>query len=939
MCRVRPSRDARATTRRAAQLYVLGHEAMRRMAASDVLISGMKGLGVEIAKNITLAGVKSVTIHDTGCVAVADLGAQFFLREDDIGKNRAEATLPRLAELNNYVPCSAYTGPLTDEFLARFECVVLTASPIAEQIRVNEFARTHGISTIVAETAGLFGKVFCDFGDEFVCVDTNGEQPVSCHIAVMTQDGDGFVTVADEGRHGFETGDYVTFTEVAGMTELNTASAPFCVRVVNPHSFAIGSTAAFQPYTRGGIATQVKMPKTIAFKSLRAATDAPDFVISDFGKFDRPAQLHAAFAALDAFRGAHDGASPRPHCAEDAAAFGALVQDINARAPAAAKADTLSEALMTAFASQSSATLTAMCSFLGGVVAQEIMKAVSGKFHPLLQFLYFDSLESLPETALDTEAAAFQPAGSRYDSELAVFGRTLVERIHNLRYFLVGSGAIGCEMLKCWALMGLGAGPSGKVIVTDMDTIERSNLNRQFLFRPSDLQKPKSECAAAAVVAMNPQVHIEPHQNRVGPQTESVYNDEFFGQLDGVTNALDNVEARTYVDRRCVYYRKPLLESGTLGPKGNTQVVVPPLTESYSSSQDPPEKSIPVCTLKNFPNLIEHTLQWSRDYFEGIFRQRAENVNSFLSQADFVQQLERQPGAQVVETLEIVRDCLGSQRPVSFDQCIAWARLKFEEMFANQIRQLLFNFPADHMISSGVPFWLPPKRCPAPLVFDAANAMHMDFIVSMANLQAVNYGLKGTSDRAHIASVLGGVAVPEFKPRSGVQIFANEQEAAAHSSAGSGRGADEDQLQHLIGQIPSPSSLAGYRMTAIEFEKDDDTNFHMDAITAMSNLRAANYGIAPADRFKSKQIAGRIIPAIATTTAAVVGLVCLELYKLVGGARKLETYKNGACACRRAMICVVMLLFGGDDDDVDVDDDDDVWGLCVWVCVCVCVRC
>lgn len=63
------------------------------------------------------------------------------------------------------------------------------------------------------------------------------------------------------------------------------------------------------------------------------------------------------------------------------------------------------------------------------------------------------------------------------------------------------------------------------------------------------------------------------------------------------------------MDRRCVYYHKPLLESGTLGTKGNTQVVIPFVTESYSSSQDPPEKSIPICTLKNFPNAIEHTIQ------------------------------------------------------------------------------------------------------------------------------------------------------------------------------------------------------------------------------------------------------------------------------------------------------------------------------------------
>ena len=119
---------------------------------------------------------------------------------------------------------------------------------------------------------------------------------------------------------------------------------------------------------------------------------------------------------------------------------------------------------------------------------------------------------------------------------------------------------------------------------------------------------------------MNPNLNVIAQENRVGPETETVYTDEFFNKLDGVANALDNIEARTYMDRRCVFYRKPLLESGTLGTKGNTQVVVPYLTESYSSSQDPPEKSIPICTLKNFPNAIEHTLQWARDNFEGIFK-------------------------------------------------------------------------------------------------------------------------------------------------------------------------------------------------------------------------------------------------------------------------------------------------------------------------------
>jgi tRNA A37 threonylcarbamoyladenosine dehydratase len=108
------------------QLYVLGHDAMRRLQASNILISGMGGLGVEIAKNIILAGVKSVTIHDRSNTTFYDLSTQFYLNESYIGQNRAKCCLNQLAELNTYVPIYLNTDELNNEFLTKFQVNILT---------------------------------------------------------------------------------------------------------------------------------------------------------------------------------------------------------------------------------------------------------------------------------------------------------------------------------------------------------------------------------------------------------------------------------------------------------------------------------------------------------------------------------------------------------------------------------------------------------------------------------------------------------------------------------------------------------------------------------------------------------------------------------------------------------------------------------------------
>lgn len=590
-----------------------------------LLVVGMRGVGVEVAKNCLLQGVCNLTIYDPSVVQIADTGANFFLAPEDVGRPRDVVCRPRLQELNPDASVLVAEA-LGEDVVGSMDCVVFCgARPREELIRWNTFCRlrsamrldergcvkeeSNAVSFMWVVCAGLSTSIFVDHGPAFDIRDSNGERPVVRLVESISCEERGLVRyIVPDGMPATSVpmGSLYQFSEIVGCEGLN-ESAPWPVSKLEgdpANSFRIGDTRRFSPYVRGGVVTERKALNVVSFKSLGQrllnpgrAHEERGMAMTDYAFANTEAQLHAALVGLLEFEAAA-GRLPTPNDEADADAvvanartFVEACRVINRAGggSAALDLDQLDEAFARSFARHAAVELQPVACFAGGVVAQEVVKC-AGKYTPLDGFAHFSFLETLPTPPPPLADRA--PRNCRYDDLISVFGaRFVLDRLGNLQYFLVGAGALGCEFVKNFALCGICCGQNGGLLIADADRIELSNLTRQFLFREHNVGQPK--CVAAAAMAVNPgprtcanpinsELKVRTAEAYVGPKTESaIFTDDVWESLDGVCNALDNMEARFYVDAQCVKFEKPLLESGTMGTSGNVDPIVPHKTRTY----------------------------------------------------------------------------------------------------------------------------------------------------------------------------------------------------------------------------------------------------------------------------------------------------------------------------------------------------------------------
>ncbi|KGB75813.1 ubiquitin-like 1-activating enzyme E1 B [Cryptococcus deuterogattii 99/473] len=426
----------------------------------------------------------------------------------------------------------------------------------------------------------------------------------------------------------------------------------------------------------------------------------------------------------------------------------------------------------------------------------------------------------------------------------ALLGPEVYRKVRETNILVVGAGGIGCELLKNLVLVGF-----ANIEIIDLDTIDLSNLNRQFLFRKPDISKSKALVAAATARHFNPNSGININA-RHGNVKDSVNDLEWIKGFGLVMNALDNMDARRHVNRLCQAAGVPLIESGTAGYLGQVTPMIKDVTECFDCVPKPTPKAFPICTIRSTPSEPIHCIVWGKTYLFGkLFGEDDEDMDT--------EELDKAKAsgenAEEIENLKMeaaafrqVRKSLGEEDG---------PRRVFHKIFNEDICRLL----------AMEDMWKKEGRVkPVPLDCDA-----------ILNGTSVTPPLRTAPTANQQANSDKGAESAKIKPAA---LLKDQKELSL-----------KENLELFLDSCKRLSARAlAFPDTSLSFDKDDDDT--LDFVLATANLRATAYGIPNKTRFQVKEMAGNIIPAIATTNAIIAGLIVMQSLNILS---RIHSASNG----------------------------------------------
>ncbi|XP_016966363.1 SUMO-activating enzyme subunit 2 [Drosophila biarmipes] len=409
-----------------------------------------------------------------------------------------------------------------------------------------------------------------------------------------------------------------------------------------------------------------------------------------------------------------------------------------------------------------------------------------------------------------------------------VFPARLQELVKKSKVLVVGAGGIGCEVLKNLVLSGF-----TDIEIIDLDTIDLSNLNRQFLFHREHVGKSKARVARESALSFNPDAKITAYHDSV---TSTDYGVSFFKKFDLVLSALDNRAARNHVNRMCLNADVPLIESGTAGYNGQVELIKRGLTQCYECTPKDKQRSFPGCTIRNTPSEPIHCIVWAKHLFNQLFGESLEDEDISPDAAD--------PDAKEKDSAD------GDAEPQDGEK----EKEKNEESKEDTAN--------GNIVRINTRQWA--KDCnydPAKL-FNKFFNEDITYLLRMSNLWKT---------RKAPVPVQWDTLVPK-------------------DSAGDEK--DVAKQHHKVWTIEEcaqvfANALKELSLTFLKLEGDDTLSWDkddqpaMDFVAACANVRSHIFNIERKSRFEIKSMAGNIIPAIATTNAITAGISVMRAFKVL----------------------------------------------------------
>lgn len=422
---------------------------------------------------------------------------------------------------------------------------------------------------------------------------------------------------------------------------------------------------------------------------------------------------------------------------------------------------------------------------------------------------------------------------------------------------LVGAGGIGCEVLKVLVLSGF-----THIHVIDLDTIDATNLNRQFLFQLPDVGHSKAETARRVVLEWFQSRHdgrsssgsqegngaaaAVPHIAASHDNIKAdIFDDAFYRSFAVVLNALDNVSARQHVNRLCMRNAIPLIESGTMGYNGQVQPIVKGVYECYDCRPKPPDtKTFAVCTIHARPTTMVHCVHYAKELYEVLFGSSSAAGNGAPASAtapekaqdDDEQQQQQQPsdGGE----LSYLRAMVAEWRQRSLPPQKSSPSASYPSVYAQGENATL----------------------PAQLGAQLLRHLFVDKVNELLAMKSAWSSLPPVPlDAAAVQGVIAANATAVTqRPLSPEEVLSVA-----------------DCMELFLRAVEDCLT----RTPGLAFRKEDDVAVRF--VSATANLRAAVFHITQQSLEEVRSIAGSIVPAIATTNAIIAAAVVHELVTLL----------------------------------------------------------